>query len=347
VITISNISGVVGGSVSNPSYSQSGLVTVFGDVITTPTFKYQGIGGTYYPISTTKPSRLGSYRITVDPITLSSGSSSNYEVSIAPGELVITGAVTNTVSGISIKRSAGDTSTELLTGFSDSVTTYRIYVEADISAVSAIITRPTGSLITAQIKVNESGWRRLSFTSNASSSGALPLPVATNTILITTTATDSSSKTFTITIYRDTKSAPTGATAASPTPSATPTPAAQALSAVKFYVNNSAGISSGSVEVALSPTFSVANTVSNNGSFSAQFTNAQSATIMQINFTASGINLRLKVNNGPFKVIPAEGSSNTIALNVGTNTALLRVFSADGTTADYSFTLTRAARTTP
>jgi hypothetical protein len=112
-------------------------------------------------------------------------------------------------------------------------------------------------------------------------------------------------------------------------------------------VNNSAGISSGSVEVALSPTFSVANTVSNNGSFSAQFTNAQSATIMQINFTASGINLRLKVNNGPFKVIPAQGSSNTIALNVGTNTALLRVFSADGTIADYSFTLTRAARTTP
>jgi hypothetical protein len=46
-------------------------------------------------------------------------------------------------------------------------------------------------------------------------------------------------------------------------------------------------------------------------------------------------------------VIPAQGSSNTIALNVGTNTALLRVFSADGTTADYSFTLTRAARATP
>ena len=64
---------------------------------------------------------------------------------------------------------------------------------------------------------------------------------------------------------------------------------------------------------------------------------------MQINFTAVGVNLRLKVNNGPFRVIPTAGSSNTIALNVGSNTALLRVLSTDGTSVDYTFTLTRAS----
>ena len=66
---------------------------------------------------------------------------------------------------------------------------------------------------------------------------------------------------------------------------------------------------------------------------------------MQINFTAAGVNLRLKVNNGPFRIIPALGSSNTIALNVGSNLAILRVFSTDGSTVDYEFTLMRAAPT--
>jgi hypothetical protein len=133
---------------------------------------------------------------------------------------------------------------------------------------------------------------------------------------------------------------PSGATSATPTPTVSPTPAAQAVSAVKFYVNNATGITSGAAEVALTPSFSTGTL-----SYAASFTNKQSATIMQINFTAAGVNLRLKVNNGPFRVIPALGSSNTIALNVGSNTALLRVFSTDGTTVDYTFTLTRAAPT--
>jgi hypothetical protein len=337
-ITIGNLSATVGGSISDPSYSQSGLVTSFGDAITAPTYKYQGKAGTFYPISTTKPSKLGAYRVSIDSISLSSGSIANYEVTIANGELTISGVSTNQVSGISIKRSSGDKTTELLTGFNDATTSYSIYLEADISAVTATITRPAGSLITAQIKVNNSGWRRLSFASNVSASGNLPIPVATNTISILTSATDQSNRTFTITIFRDTKSVPSGATSATPTPTVTPTPATQAVSAVKFYVNNATGIASGAAEVALSPSFSTGTL-----SYAASFTNKQSATIMQINFTAAGVNLRLKVNNGPFRVIPAIGSSNTIALNVGANTALLRVFSTDGTTVDYTFTLTRAA----
>ena len=338
VITIGNLSATVGSAVSDPTYSQTGLVIALGDLISTPTYKYQGKPGTYYPDSTTKPNKLGKYQIAAQPIALSSGLISNYEVTVVSGELSISGASTNQVGRISIKRSSGDKTTELLTGFNDATTSYSIYLEADISAVTATITRPAGSLITAQIKVNNSGWRRLSFASNVSASGNLPIPVATNTISILTTATDQSNRTFTITIFRDTKSVPSGATSAAPTPTVTPTPATQAVSAVKFYVNNATGIASGAAEVALSPSFSTGTL-----SYSAAFTNKQSATIMQINFTAAGVNLRLKVNSGPFRVIPALGSSNTIALNVGANTALLRVFSTDGTTVDYTFTLTRAA----
>ena len=339
VITVGNLSAVVAGSVSDPSYSQSGLVTSFGDAIATPTYKYQGSGGTYYPISTSKPSKLGSYRISIDSITLSSGSILNYQVTFIAGELTIAGVSTNALGAISVKQASGDKTTELLTNFSDATTTYTIYVGADVSAVIATITRPAGSLITAQVKVNNSGWRKLTFQSNISNTGVLPLPSNINSISISTAASDQSVRLFTITIYRDTKSAPTGGSVASPAPTVSPTPAAQVVSAVRFYINNADGIGSGLAVVPMTPTFS-----RGTNSYTLSFTNLQSATIMKADFTGAGNTLRLKINSGPFNVIPNTGSSSTIALSVGTNIAILRVTSTESATPeDYTFTLTRAA----
>jgi hypothetical protein len=330
---------VVGGAVSDPSYSQSGLVTSLGDAITTPTYKYQGIGGTFYPISTTKPNKLGSYRISIDSIALTSGLISNYQANIIAGELTISGVATKTVGAISVKQASGDKATELLSNFSDSTTSYQIYVGADVSAVIATITRPSGSLITAQVKVNNSGWRKLTFLSNVSNTGVLPLPSDVNNVYISTIATDLSVKEFTITIYRDTKSAPTGGNSASPAPTVSPTPAAQVVSVVRFYVNNPAGNSSGLLVAPITPSF----TPSTN-SYNVSFTNTQSATIMKADFTGAGNTLRLKINSGAFSVIPSTGSSSTIALRVGDNVAILRVSStASATPVDYTFTLTRAA----
>jgi hypothetical protein len=133
---------------------------------------------------------------------------------------------------------------------------YTIYVGADVSAVIATITRPAGSLITAQVKVNNSGWRKLSFQSNISNTGALPLPSNVNNISISTAASDQSVRVFTITIYRDTKSAPTGGSTASPAPTVSPTPVAQVVSAVRFYINSADGIGSGLAVVPMTPTFS-------------------------------------------------------------------------------------------
>jgi hypothetical protein len=246
---------------------------------------------------------------------------------------------TKTVAGLSIKQSSGDKNTELLTNFSDSTTSYQIYVGADVSAVTATITRPTGSLITAQVKVNNSGWRKISFQSNISSSGVLPLPTNVNNIYIATIATDQSVKEFTITIYRDTKSAPTGGSAASPEPTVSPTPANQVISIVRFLINNADGIGSGLSVVPMTPSFS-----RGTNTYNLSFTNLQSATIMKADFSGAGNTLRLKINSGPFNIIPNTGSSSTIALSVGTNIAILRVTSTASTTPeDYRFELTRAA----
>jgi uncharacterized repeat protein (TIGR02543 family) len=338
-ITIGNLTATVGGAIADPSYSQSGLVTSLGDAITTPTYKYQGIGGTFYPISTSKPNKLGSYRISIDSIALSSGSILNYQVTFNTGDLTISGVSTKTVGAISVKQASGDKATELLSNFSDSTTSYQIYVGADVSAVIATITRPSGSLLTAQVKVNNSGWRKLTFQSNVSNTGVLPLPANVNNVYISTIATDLSVKEFTITIYRDTKSAPTGGNAASPAPTVSPTPAAQVVSIVRFYVNNPAGNSSGLLVAPITPSF----TPSTN-SYNVSFTNTQSATIMKADFTGAGNTLRLKINSGAFSVIPSTGSSSTIALSVGDNVAILRVSStASATPVDYTFTLTRAA----
>ena len=341
VITVGNLSAVVAGSVSDPSYSQSGLVTSFGDAIATPTYKYQGNGGTFYPISSSKPNKLGNYRISIDSIALTSGSILNYQVTFISGELTISGVNTNALSAISVKQASGDKTTELLNNFSDATTTYSIYVGADVSTVIANITRPTGSLITAQVKVNNSGWRKLTFQSNISNSGVLPLPSNVNSISIATAASDQSVRLFNITIYRDTKSAPTGSSTASPVPTVSPTPANQVVSAVRFYINNADGIGSGLAVVPMTPSFS-----RGTNSYTLSFTNLQSATIMKADFTGAGNTLRLKINSGPFTVIPNTGSSSTIALGVGTNIAILRVTSTESTTPeDYRFELTRATPT--
>ena len=237
------------------------------------------------------------------------------------------------ISALSVKSTGLNRTSELLSGFSNSTTTYSIYVPASVSAVVASITREAGSLMRLEVKVNNSGTRKLSFTNNSANSGALPLPSATNTLVITAISTDLTRQEFTITVYRDTKTIPTGGSSASPAPVATPIPANQVVSLVRFLVNTANGLS----EVPVSPTFSTTTF-----SYTASFSSTQSATQLKADFTGSGVTLRLKVNNGAFLPIASTGSSSTVALNKGSNSAILRVFSADGSSVDYNFTLNRA-----
>jgi uncharacterized repeat protein (TIGR02543 family) len=337
-ISVGDISANFGSTISNPTYTQSGLVSSLGDVIATPTYYYSGTSSTYYGRSTTKPTAVGSYLISMLSLSLSSGSTANYQVSFVSGNLSIASVASSNVSGITLKRTTGDTSSNLITNFDNSRTSYSVYVAADVSAVVASITRPNGTVSSAQVKINDSGWRKLTFKSNEASTGVLPLPSSTNTLKISTISNDKGTKEFTITIYRDTKTAPTGGSAATPAPTTTATPADNAVSSVIFLVNNPSGNSSGLQQVDISPTFS-----RTTYSYTATFSNIQSATMMKADFTASGVTLKLKINNGAFTSIPNTGYSSTISLNVGSNSAILRVTSSDASSVDYTFTLSRAA----
>ena len=332
-ITVGSISSNYGSSYADPTYTQSGLVTARGDSITTPIFYYSGTSSTYYAKSTRKPTAVGSYEITITTISLSPGSISNYQLSIVAGSLVISSVASNSLSALSIKGASGSITTELLTNFNNSTTAYSIYVGPTVSGIISTISRASSSVNSVQVKINDSGWRRLSFQSNVASSGLIALPTATNTFLIKLTTSDKGTKQFTVTIYRDTLTAPTGGSVASPAPSAPATSASAALSAVTLSANG--------FSVPLSTTFS-----NSTYSYSASFTNTQNTAVMSSTFTAVGINIKLKINNGPFLNIAAAGSSSSIPLIVGNNSAILRVTSSNGTTADYTFTLTRAAALT-
>jgi uncharacterized repeat protein (TIGR02543 family) len=342
VITASDQSGTVGSATSAPSYSQSGLVTSFGDAIGSLSYTYIGSGSTRYAQSSSAPASggnwiLGTYKITPASVVLSSGSASNYTITYVQGTLSVSGTSTKGISGISVKSTGLNRNTELLTGFSAATTTYGIYVESAITSVTVVITRDSGSLVNAQVSVNDSGFRKLSFASNAANSGVLALPQQSNTITLRIVATDLSVQTYTISILRDQATSSATGGVPTPTPTASPRPASQVINSVAFYVNSTNSNTSNLIEVSMNYTFD-----KGRSAYIVNFTNPQSVAQLRTTFTDPGITIRIKVNQGAFRTIPSTGASTSLALNEGANTAILRVASSDGTVADYTFTLNRA-----
>jgi hypothetical protein len=92
------------------------------------------------------------------------------------------------------------------------------------------------------------------------------------------------------------------------------------------------------LEISMTPTFSTSTF-----NYTLNFTKAQSTTLMRTMFTDPGLTIRIKINQSAFRTIPSSGASTSLPLNTGANTAILRVASSDGTVADYTFTLNRAA----
>jgi hypothetical protein len=341
VITASDQSGTVGNSTVAPSYSQSGLVS--GDAIGSLTYTYAGSGSTRYSESSSAPEQsgkwiLGTYKITPKSVTLSSGSIGNYSVTFVQGTLNVSGSSQKGITGISVKSIGLNKSTELLTGFSASTTSYAIYVESAVTGVTVVISRDSGSLSNAQVAVNDSGFRKLTFTSNAANSGILALPQQSNTITVKMIATDLSVQTYSISILRDQATSSATGGVATPTPTATPRAATQVISSTKFFVNSAIGDGSIMLEVSMTPTFSTSTV-----NYSLNFTKAQSTTLMRTMFSDPGLTIRIKINQSAFRTIPSSGASTSLPLNTGANTAILRVASSDGTVADYTFTLNRAA----
>ena len=328
-IIASDISGNFGTAFSDPTYTSQGLAS--GEVIGSVSYKYKGLGYTRYGLSTVKPTAVGTYSIIPFGLTLSVGNQSNYQIIYESGTLTIAGSSSKEITNISVKSTnVKYSNSELITSFSKNTNAYSVYVNDDTSAVVIRLTRGAGSLIQGTIKVNNSGLRKLTFINNLANSGPVPVPTNENTVSIQIKATDGSFLDYTISILRDQTTKSTTGGVATPTPMASPIPATQvSFSSVKFIVNGN--------QVNISPSFSV-----NTSSYTASFSVNQSATQMQVAFTSPGITLRLQINDSIFKTIPATGSSTTIPLIKGSNTAILRVLSADGSLTDYTFNLTRA-----
>ena len=333
-VTTSSVSAIVGSTPSSPTFSVDGLVSAFGDSISGLNYIYSGAGTTYYPQSASVPTAIGRYQISATSFVFSTGALANYSVNVNPGILTLSGVSTNNLSSISLKSSSIGSNAELLSGFNNSTTNYSIFVGADTGALIGTITRPSGSLLSVQVRINDSGARTLSFSNNVANTGSLPLPLAVNTIVMTSRSTDLTIRNFIITVYRDTPTLPTGGTTSSPTPTATPVAANQAVSAIKFLVNSTGGSS----EVNISPAFN-----RSTYSYTASFLVSQSATQLQTQLSGSGATVRFKLNDAPFIVVPSTGLSNFVALNKGVNTGILRITSTAGSSQDYTFTLTRAS----
>ena len=253
------------------------------------------------------------------------------------GTLTVSGSSQKGISGLSVKSIGLNKSDELLTNFSAATTSYALYVESAVTGVTVVISRDSGSLINAQVSVNDSGSRKLKFTTNSANSGILALPQQSNTITIKIIATDLSVQTYSISILRDRATSSATGGIATPTPTATPRPANQVISSAKFFVNSATGDGTMLLEISMTPSFSTSTF-----SYTLNFTNAQSTTLLRTMFTDPGLTIRIKINQSAFRTIPSSGASTSLPLNTGANTAILRVASSDGTVADYTFTLNRA-----
>lgn len=92
------IQTVVFGGTVTPSYSITSGALVSPDAISGVTYTYQGTGSTNYPASTTPPTAIGTYSVTPSNAVFSSGLSSNYAITYAPGSLTISTLLPQTVT---------------------------------------------------------------------------------------------------------------------------------------------------------------------------------------------------------------------------------------------------------
>jgi hypothetical protein len=329
-ITANNLNANYLSSYSDPSSTSQGLAN--GDSIGTITYQYQGTGYTIYSLSSTKPVNVGTYLIIPSALTLNIGIVANYKITYVNGLLTISGSSTNGLSGISVKSTNSKySSTELISNYSKNTLTYSAYVNADTSAVVVLLNRDSGTYINCSIQVNNSGFRNLNFTNNIANSGSVPLPSSSNTITVRVSATDSSTTTYSINILRDQSTNSETGGVANPTPVSSPV----AASTVNF---GSVTFSANGLQVPISPNFSTSVLT-----YSANFTVNESAAQMNLTFNTPGITLRLQINNSAFRTIGSGGVSQSLPINKGSNTAVLRVQSADGSLVDYTFNLFRAS----
>jgi hypothetical protein len=336
-ITAEDKTHIVGGS-AKPTYKISGGL-ISGDRINSVTIRFSGSG---LSNSSTAPTTSGSYSIVVsNAVFANSARACFYTITYTPGSLVIFETTSKELTNLKVLKSGGSTADLLESSYSNSTNSYSLRVDYAISSVLITMARPNSTNVNVQVRVNESGWRTLKWSSivgGTTDSGVLPLPAATNTIALRLYGSDkeldSQTRVISILIYRDQASRPVPNSADTSTAIATFTdrineatiPAAAAVSAIAFTPNINFGLFNPNVD-----------------SYTATVARRISAISLTTNFTGNGITVKISVNNGPQKAIPQSGKSETYALAVGSNTVIVRATSPDGSVQQYLFTITRAS----
>jgi hypothetical protein len=336
-ITADDKTHIVGGK-ATPTYKISGGL-ISGDRINTVTIRYTGGGLTN---STNAPSTSGSYSINISNAVFANSARANlYSITYVAGSLVIFDTTSKELSNLKVLTSGGSTADLLQGAFSNSTNSYSVRVNYSVSSVLITMARSSTTNVNVQVRVNESGWRTLKWSSivgGTTDSGVLPLPAATNTVALRLYGSDkdidTQSRIISILIYRDQASRQIPNPADTATAIATYSdrisestiPAAAAVSAISF-----------------SPTVNFGLFNPNTDSYTATVARKISAVTVNTNFTGNGITVKISVNGGPQKAIPTSGKSETYALSVGSNTIVLRASSPDGSIQQYLFTITRAS----
>ena len=230
----------------------------------------------------------------------------------------------------------GSPSVDYLYGsFSPTKYTYSVLLPSSASTLRVTIARSSISTFKSQVRINDSGYRTLKYTSSVggtADSGDLPVSAASNSILILITAPDNSTLTYTINVYKDVVTRDTTTVTSGNVDSIVisrnneaPTVASSVVTGITF-----------TPALTLTPTFSLT-TYAYNATVAA----TQSSITVTAAFQGVGFAIKVRINNSGFKAVNSGGKSQPMSLVKGSNQLYVRVESGDGSVVVYSFAITR------
>ena len=181
------------GNAVSPRFSITSGNLVGSDDIASVTYSYAGTGSTTYASSTTAPTAVGTYSVTASQAAFSSGQSSNYAITYAPGNFSINAKLTRTLNFQTLTYSLeyGDQQTVVAlpsAGASEGVVTYSAGASnaCSVNAATGVITvtAPSGTC-TVSASITEGA-------SYAAANSATPVTVTVSARAITITSTSQS-----------------------------------------------------------------------------------------------------------------------------------------------------------
>jgi hypothetical protein len=330
-LTIANQAIVAGSPVPTNSFTLSRSL-VAGDQISIPSYQYSS--STYAP-SSVAPSAIGVYLITIDTVTFTSGETSNYLFTIVNGTLSIGSASDKNLTAMAVYVPGFPSKDYLFNVFNPTKYAYSVLLPPSATTVRVTIGRSSISTFKSQVRINDSGFRTLKYSSSVggtADSGDLPVPSGSNQIQILITALDKSILIYTISVFKDvvvrdseTVTSSNVETIVESRKAEIPTLASSAITGITFLP-----------ALSLTPTFSLTTYA-----YNATVQTTISSIIAIASFQGQGFTVKTRVNNGGFKAIAGDGRSQPMSLVKGSNQVFIRVQSGDGTVVVYTFTITR------